>query len=109
MLAILEDAIACFQKYVFAKDAKGKAMFQEAENWIQQATGEGVFAFDSICEGLGLSPDYIRRGLASWKENSLAQRSQAKVYRLTPRPQKHKRRVPLSRRSGQRLRRAANR
>ena len=41
MLAILEDAIACFQKYVFAADAKGKALFQEAEDWIQQATGEG--------------------------------------------------------------------
>jgi len=70
MLAILEDAIACFQKYVSATDAKGKALFQEAADWIQQADGEGVFAFDSICEGLGLSPDYIRRGLATWKENS---------------------------------------
>ena len=109
MLAILEDAIACFQKYVSATDAKGKALFQEAEDWIQQAAGEGVFAFDSICEGLGLSPDYIRRGLATWKENSLAQRSQAKVYRLAPRSRKHKRRVALSRRSGQRLRRAASR
>ena len=93
MLAILEDAIACFQKYVSATDAKGKALFQEAEDWIQQAAGEGVFAFDSICEGLGLSPDYIRRGLATWRENSLAQRSQAKVYRLAPRSRKHKRRV----------------
>ena len=30
MLAILEDAIACFQKYAFARDSKGKALFTEA-------------------------------------------------------------------------------
>ena len=35
MLAILEDAIACFQKYAFARDSKGKALFTEAEEWIQ--------------------------------------------------------------------------
>ncbi|MGH7828613.1 MAG: hypothetical protein ACREP8_00415, partial [Candidatus Binatia bacterium] len=34
MLAVLEDAIACFQKYIFAQDNKGKTMFQEAEEWI---------------------------------------------------------------------------
>src|SRR5258705_12868003 len=96
MLAILEDAIACFQKYVFAKDAKGKALFQEAEYWIQQVAGESVFAFDSIFERLGLSPDYIRRGLATWKENSFAQRSQAKGYQLAPRPRKPKRGAALS-------------
>ena len=27
MLAILEDGIACFQKYLFARDGKGKTYF----------------------------------------------------------------------------------
>jgi len=27
MLAVLEDAIACFQKYIFARDGKGKMAF----------------------------------------------------------------------------------
>ena len=48
MLAILEDAIACFQKYVSATDAKGKALFQEAEDWIQR--GNSV-------DGRRLGPD----------------------------------------------------
>ncbi len=33
MLAILEDAVACFQKYIFVHDARGKTIFAEAERW----------------------------------------------------------------------------
>lgn len=109
MLAILEDAIACFQKYVCAQDGKGKALFREAEDWIQQVAGAGVFAFDSVCEGLGLNPEYLRRGMAAWKDKAITQHTQARVYRLSPRPRKHKRNVAMSRRSVRRLRRAASR
>jgi hypothetical protein len=111
MLAILEDAIACFQKYVVAQDSKGKALFHESEDWIMEAAGDGIFAFDAVCEALGLHPDYVRRGLAEWKARARAQRTQARVYQLAVRPGKHKdkRGVAISRRSGQRLRRAASR
>lgn len=109
MLALLEDAVACYQKYLFAKDIKGKALFEEASEWIQHETGESIFAFESVCEGLGLNPKYVRRGLETWKENSLAQRAQAKVYHLEPRPRKHKRAAALRRRPRARLRRAAGR
>ena len=34
MLAVLEDAVACFQKYVLSRDNRGKGMFREAEEWI---------------------------------------------------------------------------
>jgi hypothetical protein len=109
MLAILEDAIACFQKYVFARDAKGKALFREAEEWVREKGSEGIFSFDAVCESLGFNPDYLRRGLTEWKRKTLAEHTQAKVYQLTPRRGKHKRSVSLGRRSGQRLRRAASR
>jgi len=111
MLAILEDAIACYQKYLFARDIKGKALFLEAAEWIQQESDEGVFAFDSVCEALGLNPEYVRRGLDTWKENSLAQRTQAKVYQLkAQQSRKNKRAVAaVARRARQRLRRAAGR
>ena len=109
MLAILEDAIACFQKYVFARDVKGKALFSEAEEWIDDLSAEGIFAFNSVCEALELNPAYLRRGLQAWKKNALAQRSQAKVYQLTRRPRKHKRSVTITRGSGRRLKRAASR
>lgn len=109
MLAILEDAIACFQKYVFAQDSKGKALFRESEDWIMEVAGDGIFAFDGICEALGLHPDYVRRGMVAWKDRALAQRTQARVYQLAGRRRRHKRGVAITRRSGQRLRRAASR
>jgi hypothetical protein len=109
MLAILEDAIACYQKYLFARDSKGKALFHEAEEWVEDAHAEGVFAFDHVCEALGLNPDYLRRGITEWKNSETVQRTQARVYRLAPRTRKPKRNVPSSHRSGQRLRRAAGR
>lgn len=109
ILAILEDAIACYQKYLFARDAKGKALFQEAEEWVQEIDGAGVFAFEGVCETLGLNPEYLRRGLRQWKTAALAQRTQAKVYSLAPRPRKPRRHAALGRRSGKRLRRAAGR
>ena len=109
MLAILEDGIACFQKYVFAHDGKGKALFREAETWVEDKGGEAVFSFDSVCECLGLDPDYVRRGMRTWKAQALAQPSQTKVVQLTPRPSPRLRANPLGRRPSQRLKRVVNR
>jgi hypothetical protein len=109
MLAVLEDAIACYQKHLFARDGKGKALFLEAEAWVEQKSGEGVFSFDSVCEILGLDPEYLRRGIREWKTRALAQTAQAKIYKLTPRARTKNRRMAVARRSAQRLRRVVNR
>lgn len=111
MLAILEDAVACFQKYFSARDGKGKALFREAEQWIEGASSTSIFAFDSVCEMLGFDPDYLRRGLVAWRDKALAQPTQAKVYQLAKRQKKSKRGVSISgrTRSHQRMRRAAGR
>lgn len=109
MLAVLEDAIACYQKHVLARDGKGKNLFREAEEWVEDRSREGIFSFNSVCESLGLNPDYLRRGLSEWKKRALAQRAQARVYQLAPRRRRAKRGRALVRRSGQHLRRAASR
>lgn len=109
MLAILEDAIACFQKYVFARDGKGKTLFRDTEEWIDDKGGDGIFSFGSACEILDLDPDYVRRGLSEWKKQALDQQAHAKVIQLAPRPQPNRREVSLGRRSRQRFKRAASR
>jgi hypothetical protein len=109
MLAVLEDAIACFQKYVLARDGKGKILFQEAEDWIQDSNSDWLFSFANVCETLGFNPDYLRQGLAQWKGEKLASRSRAKVYQLAPRSAKRKRGMAVTRRARHRLRRAAGR
>ena len=68
MLAVLADAIECFQKYVFAANDREKKVFQEAEDWILEKNNDWLFSFDNICEALQLTPDYVRQGLLRWKE-----------------------------------------
>lgn len=84
MLAVLEDAIWCFQHCLLARDKKKQSLFSDAEEWIVEEHADGLFCFQNICEGLGLNPQYVREGLMRWKEKALTRRVQAQVYRLTP-------------------------
>jgi len=70
-LAVLESAIEDFQKYVFSKNQKGQKLFQEAEEWFLERDDDQLFSFEYICATLQLHPDYIRRGLLSWKQSKL--------------------------------------
>jgi hypothetical protein len=71
MLAVLENAVEYFQKYVLARKPSGKMRFQEAEEWFLEKDSDGLFSFENICQTLQLHPDYIRQGLLRWKEEKL--------------------------------------
>ena len=75
MLAILDDAINCYQDNLFSQRGKNKRLFDEAEEWIVTAGGEWIFSFDHVCESLGFNPEYVRRGLLQWKEKNRQKRS----------------------------------
>jgi len=83
MLAILRDAVECFQKYLFSKRTKGKVTFQEAEEWIMEKNSSWLYSFESICEFLGLNADYIRNGLIDWKKRALGEKNTAQIYHLS--------------------------
>jgi hypothetical protein len=109
LLAVLEDAISCFQKYLFSKDGKGKALFLEAQEWILDEDTDWLFSFANVCEMLGFEPSYLRDGLLRWKSDKLDSHSKAKVYQIAVRTTRQKREVSASRRSTQRMRKAASR
>lgn len=69
MLAVLQDAVECFQENVLSQQPWEKELFQEAEDWIVTKDADWPFSFDNICESLQLNPDYIRQGLLIWKES----------------------------------------
>ena len=71
MLAILEDAIHCFQDNLLAQNVRSRRLFEEAEEWIVEADGDWVFSFENICEALGFNAAYVRKGLLRWTENKL--------------------------------------
>jgi len=72
MLAVLEDAINCFQVNVMARSGRRKKLFNESEDWIMGWDDDWIFSFVSVCELLGFNPEYVRRGLLRWKEKKLA-------------------------------------
>lgn len=109
MLAVLEDAVACFQKYLLARDSRGKALFRDAERWIMEKDGDWLFSFENICEALGFEPDYLRAGLLRWKEAKLNRRPKAQIFRLAPRRSEVEDEAAGSDQTGRRLVEAAGR
>ena len=68
MLAVLEDAIDCYQKFAHARDPRGELMFREACEWVVSTDRSWLFSFENICDTLEINADYVRRGLREWRE-----------------------------------------
>jgi len=75
MAAILEDAIDCFQKYLWSKDNRSRNLRLEAESWFVSDDDSWPFSFVNVCHALDLEPGFLRRGLMEWKERQLAHRA----------------------------------
>lgn len=73
MLAVLEDAVMCYQKYAGSPRARGKRMFEEAEEWFFEENQTWPFSFESICSVFAIHPGYFRTRLVRWKDDLLSQ------------------------------------
>jgi len=72
MLAVLEEAVGTYQKYVSSRDRNGARLFEEADSWFLSDDVEWPFSFVNICHTLELEVDYFRAGLAKWRRNQEA-------------------------------------
>jgi hypothetical protein len=63
ILAVLDDAVQSFIAGIRPRNGKEQRRFEEAQSWIMKAEAGWVFSFESICDQLGLDPDYLRSGL----------------------------------------------
>lgn len=86
MAAVLEDAIACYMNHLNPKRLSGKTLFEDAERWFFSEGGDWLFSFTNICQSIGLSPNYLRRGLLNAKNGALAGWAGAKIYRFDDHP-----------------------
>ncbi len=84
MMAVLEDALRCFQNNSNAKSGPRKRLFAEAEQWLCGETGDGPFSFDTVCETLGIEPAFLRGGLRQWRDQQLAGVSARRLARRSP-------------------------
>ena len=71
MVAVLDDAVNCFQKHIAATDPKARQLFLDAENWILDDDDTYFFSFRNVCSMLDLDSDYVRDGLRKWKQARL--------------------------------------
>ncbi|MFQ5667589.1 MAG: hypothetical protein ACE5I7_14350 [Candidatus Binatia bacterium] len=82
-IAVLQDAVDCFQKHLRARDRKARQLFLDAEEWLVSDDRSWPFSFENVCDLLQINPEYLRRGLLRWKARQLNE-PQRKVVRLMP-------------------------
>ncbi len=66
-LAVLEDAIRYFQRYLDATDCRERVLYEDAVDWFSSPDRSEPFSFENVCDALHLDPDYIRQGLCRWR------------------------------------------
>ncbi len=66
MLAVLEDAIAAFQRSATTSSRVATREFDEVRRWLGSDDTAWPYAFMNICHVLGFDPAYLRRGLDAW-------------------------------------------
>lgn len=82
MLAVLEDAINCYQDNLFAVNKKRIPLFKEAQDWFMNDDASWIFSFVSICSILNLEPEYFRLGIRRWTAKQTAARKTLTQDRL---------------------------
>ena len=94
MAAILSDGIESYiQQATAPGHIKRKSQGESAIDWVNTRDPGGyVFSFDSVCECLGIDPEYLRLGLARYVDAIYAERQSGKpmrsVWKKIRRPRK---------------------
>jgi hypothetical protein len=71
VLALIEDAVFCFKKYLESKREKEQRLFEDAETWFFDDDRQWPLSFLNVCDLLSLDPGYLRGGLLRWKKQKL--------------------------------------
>jgi hypothetical protein len=67
-LAILEDAICCFEREGDVAGAGARRLARDAERWLFRDESCGPFSFLEVCDALGIEPGPLRRWLRARRE-----------------------------------------
>ena len=67
MLAVLTDAVRCYQVGCDTQKTSRVRAFREAEQWLFGTRGYGPFACENVCNALDIAPEYLRKILRKWR------------------------------------------
>ena len=84
MLAVLEEAIATFQRHVSSSTPRSMRLVQDVEEWAEATENDWPYSFENICAALDIESEYLRKGMAHWKagERRRTGVGQPAVYRF---------------------------
>lgn len=68
LLAVLEEAVGTYQRYITATDRRSRATLADVEAWFASEDGTFLYSFVAICDAIGFDAAYVRSGLGSWGE-----------------------------------------
>jgi hypothetical protein len=66
LLAVLEEALGTFQRYVLPTGRRSRAIFADVEAWFASEDTAWLYSFIGICDALGIDATYLRSGLGRW-------------------------------------------
>jgi hypothetical protein len=67
MLAVLEEAVATFQRTVREQGRRARRLHGEAADWFASADVSWPYAFRNVCDALGLESEWLHEGLLRWQ------------------------------------------
>jgi hypothetical protein len=79
MLAVLEDAVSCMQRYAHPTRRRERRVLTEAQQWIFSDDESWPFSCVNVCAALDIDLAYLRLGLVRW-----ADRAQKGAVSLVP-------------------------
>jgi hypothetical protein len=65
--AVLEDAIRCYLANQRSASRARRLAYEEARAWLFDRRGEGLFAFEEVCDQLSIDAAALRKGLKSFE------------------------------------------
>jgi len=72
MVAMLFDAVRCFQTKFESRQPARQQEFAEVQSWLFSDKDNGPFSFKAVCDGLEIDPQAIRKGLTDWQQQKLS-------------------------------------
>jgi hypothetical protein len=71
MVAVLENAVECYQKYALLPNRRARRLFKETHEWIYCDETDWPFSFENICAALAIDAGYLRSGLERWMQRAV--------------------------------------
>jgi hypothetical protein len=84
MAGILIDAVRCFQRNFAAHHPDRRQEFREAQFWIFDDMGTGPFAFEEVCNTLGIDARRLRNWLVHWEKDRCSGDKPRRMMRRAP-------------------------